>query len=480
MNDKKRLEELEKLNKIENKKRKHDQIMLNNFVNDIMGTKKRKLDPRINKIKEAIKDRLITEANILNSNLPFDEKVKLIEKLKILKNTERNTFEYYDLKYNLYKIINDDKRLTAEDRKLENKIKEKIVCNKSMKQRILNSNHTLEAKSIMFQKYLCMLDMSEFSEEYLKIKNWLDIVLSVPTSVKPIFNSNSIDELNTVIKCVYDKLNSNLFGQTGVKERILELIGSMFVNKDKKRNSICMVGEPGVGKTAFARHLAEALKLPFYQISLGGITDSSQIKGHSSTYIGAKPGQIINSLIHMKQLNGILLLDEFDKLKYKGSNVSNAFLDILDYTQNHEFRDEFMPEIPVDLSKLIILVSVNNIEDVNYIVADRMPLLFFKDYNIDDKVLIGLNYLIPRIELELGFLKGEVVISTEIMEYIVSKNSSENAGVRDLEKDLQKLFERINILKLTSSDINISYRIKFNSPFILTFDIVDNLLSSDI
>lgn len=477
MDDKKRLEELDKLVRHENRKRKHEEDILNDFINDIMDVKKRKLDPRVEKIKEAIRDRMITEAHILNSNLPFDEKVKLIEKLKILRNTEKHTFEYYDLKNNLYNTINEDRQLTKKDRMLEKKIKTGLVCNKSMKQRILNSGHTIEAKSVMYQKYLCMMDMSEFSEEYLKIKNWIDTVLSVPTFVRPIFQSNSNDELNYVLKQVYKNLDNNLFGQIDAKERILELLGSMFVNKDKKRNSICMVGEPGVGKTAFARCLANALGLPFYQISLGGITDSCQIKGHSSTYIGAKPGQIINSLIHMKQLNGILLLDEFDKLKTKGSSVSNAFLDVLDYTQNHEFRDEFMPEVPVDLSKLIILVSVNNIDDVNYIVADRMPLLYFKDYDADEKVLIGLNYLIPRIETELGFTKGEVVINHDIMDYIVSKNSSENAGVRDLEKDLQKLFEKINILRLTKTDINISYRIEYTCPFKLTYDVVDKLLT---
>ena len=176
-----------------------------------------------------------------------------------------------------------------------------------------------------------------------------------------------------------------------------------------------------------------------------------------------------------------MLLDEFDKVGTLGTDVSNAFLHILDYAQNNAFKDEYMTEVPLDLSKLIIIVSVNKISKVNYIVADRLPLIYFKDYDTKDKIKIGLNYFVPLIEKKLKFTPGDVKIDKSVMKYIINKSSySDSAGVRQLERNLLRIYERLNTLRLTKGldpdELDLSYYVqKMSFPLILTKKHVDIL-----
>lgn len=428
-------------------------------------------------IKDAIKKRIVSEVDIMKSNLPFDEKIYLIEQLNVLKNTQKRTQEYYSLKKLIYDKIKEDDDMELIDIETEKKIKDFNNNIFSMKKRILRSTHDIETKNILYQKYISLSNM-DHDDEYHKNKKWIEHVLNVPTIIKPIFKSNDPDELIKKINSVKIKMDTILYGQKHAKERILEILSAIFINPSHTRSCIAFIGKPGVGKTIFARCLADALELPFYQISLGGVTDAHHIVGHSSTYVGAKYGQIVSALVHMKQKNGILFLDEFDKLKDKGSDVSDAFLHILDYSQNHEFRDEYMPEIPIDLSNLFIIISLNELDELNKIVADRLPLVTFTDYDFDDKINIVSDYIVPKLEKQLGFEKGEIIISKDVIEYIINKSIHCDApGVRHFERNITRIYERINALKMTrGTNIKFSYGIdNFKIPLELTYDIIDIL-----
>ena len=286
------------------------------------------------------------------------------------------------------------------------------------------------------------------SEEVYKTKLWIDRVLNLPCELK---KDNDIPIKDRLLN-IKNALDNKIYGQKDAKERILEIMGAVFNNPNECRSCFAMEGSPGVGKTAFALCLAEALNRPFYQISLGGLTDPHFINGHSPTYIGAIYGEIVAALMHMQCLNGILFLDEFDKINSKGEDVSNAFLNILDYTQNHAYKDQYMPEIKIDLSHLIIIISVNDIDKVDNIVADRMPVIYFSGYNTVDKLVIGKNYFIPKIEKRLKFASDDIIITKSILKYIVSKlDGREYTGVRRLEHCLERIYDRLNVLRLLNS-----------------------------
>ena len=401
--------------------------------------------------------------------------------LSVLKHTQPFTVEYFALKNDIFKKISDEEDLTESDIDMETQLQNLVKENISMKKKILRSDHPLYAKQVMYKKYKDMSELNEGNEEYYKKKIWLEDVLKVPTTIKSLLNSSNSDEISNKLLKIQKNMEGAIYGQSKVKERIIEIMGSMLINSKDYRSCMAMVGEPGVGKTVFARCLANALDLPFHQISLGGITDSSHIVGHSATYIGATPGEIVKGLIKMGHKNGILFIDEFDKIKEKGKDVSDAFLHILDYSQNKEFKDLYMPEISIDLSNLIIIISINDYHNVDSIVADRMPVVMFKGYKTKDKVNIGMNYFVPKIKKRLDMKTEDVVIDKKIMKYIVKKSHYKDVpGVRQLEQNLDRIFERINIMKTiydsSSNELNLSYAIPdFKIPFILTKKYVNKL-----
>ena len=436
---------------------------------------------KYNHIKQGMRDKSISEIDILKSNLPFDEKVKLMELLEVLKEIPERTGERYELAAFIRKKLDSDKSLTQNDMDLEKDLNDSMGMKLSLKAKILRCSHPDKIKQILYEKYLSIAELSEDSSEYAKTKQWIENAMSIPTFINPIFKSDNSNELSNKLVKIKNLMTKKIYGQSKAKERILDIISTMFTSTTTCGSSFAMVGKPGVGKTMFAKCLAKALDLPFYQISMGGIKDSHSIMGHSETYIGSKYGEIARALISMKQKNGILLLDEFDKVGSMGTDVSNAFLHILDYAQNNAFKDEYMPEVPLDLSKLIIIVSVNKISKVNYIVADRLPLIYFKDYDTKDKIKIGLDYFVPIIEKKLKFTPGDVKIDKSVMKYIINKSSySDSAGVRQLERNLLRIYERLNTLRLTKEldpdELDLSYRLdRLSFPLILTKKHIDIL-----
>jgi ATP-dependent Lon protease len=481
------------------KQKKESKDVVFDFIDDILATEKTQKDKvkkkwmsgltedeintyslRLDKLKKTMKNRIVSEAHIIKSNLPFNEKIKLLEKIQILRQTIPHTEEYYNLKNSIYTVIHDDSILTKDDIEIETKLKDFSKDDDSLKLQILRCNHPDKVKYVLYQRYNKLHNLHENAEEYYKTKQWIENVLKVPTKIVPMFKSDEPDELMDRLEKIQNVMTKQLYGQKKAKEKVLEIISTMFVNPICTKNCFAMVGKPGVGKTSFAKCLANALNLPFYQISLGGITDSSFILGHSLTYITSKYGEIVNALINMKQKNGILFLDEFDKLSKKGSDVSKAFLHILDYSQNNEFKDQYMPEVPIDLSNLLIIISVNDVKNIDKIAVDRMPLILFSDYSFKDKVKIGMNYFIPKIEKRLKFKEGDIILSKHIMKYIIEKSSYEDAaGVRQLERNLLNIYERLNVLRMKfygNSEITFSYKIKgFNIPFKLKEKHIDTL-----
>ena len=409
----------------------------------------------LKKIHEIINEREINEKKILESNILFELKIECIELMKILKNLEKNSEDYYKLKKKIYENLNDE------------------IFN-----RIINSQHTDEIKQLLYKKYEKIRGIDK-NDEYYKILEWINIALSIPVEIKKINNSTMI--FNQICN-ISKKINEKIYGLHKIKEKILETYASIMINNVGNNKCIALIGPPGVGKTSFAKCIADALELPFGHISLGGIKDSSYIIGHGSTYVGSKTGIIVESLIKMKYKNGVLLLDEFDKISNssEGNEIYSSMLHVLDYTQNNKFKDVYLSEIDIDLSHLLIILAMNDETKLNNALLDRLSIIKIDGYTNYEKKDIASDFIIKKLMDKYNLRKTDVIIDDNIIYYIINKYASKENGVRELERCFSIVFEKINMLKIINNkenDIVLSYKIKnFKLPFKLTHNIVDMLL----
>ncbi|MDE6774868.1 MAG: endopeptidase La [Ruminococcus sp.] len=268
------------------------------------------------------------------------------------------------------------------------------------------------------------------SQEAFVIKNYLDIVLSLPWG-KYTKSKLSMEKAEAV-------LNKEHYGLKKVKERILEFLAVHMLNPDIKGQIICLSGPPGIGKTSIAKSVAKAMGRKYVRVSLGGVRDEADIRGHRKTYVGAMPGRIITALQQAGSANPLILFDEIDKLcsDIKGDPAS-AMLEVLDSEQNQEFRDHFL-EVPFDLSKAVFITTANNVGDIPAPLLDRMELIELPSYTAEEKFHIAKEHLLPKQLKEHGLKGTQLKVQDEAMHDIIRFYTKE-AGVRTLERYIASL-----------------------------------------
>jgi len=212
---------------------------------------------------------------------------------------------------------------------------------------------------------------------------------------------------------------------------------------------LALEGPPGVGKTYLLQSLAKALDLPFESIPLGGCKDSSFLDGHSYTYEASMPGRIVQALKNMKYSNGIIYFDELDKLSdsKQGSEVSSLLLHVLDETQNHEFYDKYFSDIPIDLSKIFFVLSINDRNKIDPVLRQRLFIVPIKKPEIKDKVIIARDYILPLILNQFHMNKEELQVSDQVLQYLIVQKTEKEDGVRSLKQILSAIVKRIFLLK---------------------------------
>ena len=436
--------------------------------NVILGNKTKKENKELteifNKIKLNLYDKTVTIDTILSlKNISEIDKVKLVEKYCIMKNNEDNLEEYIKYRDILKEEVTKIQTMTEEDIKNKEKmdfiIKKLESLNKEtfdLKAKIIKFNIDDQYKSLLYDKYKLLDEMKEKDVEYFKLKNWILQVLNIPFNKSTELN---ISNTNDFLKNIKIKLDTELYGMKNVKEELMLQIINRFIKKRKSELIPSLVGAAGIGKTKIIHVMAESLNIPFYHISLGGIKDGSYLDGFSNTYIGSRQGIIVDALIKMGCNNGIIFFDEIDKISesIEGIEVVNQLIHILDHTQNNIFYDKYISEIPIDLSNIWFICSLNNIDLINPILKNRLYIVDVEGYGILQKIEIGRNIVIPK-KLKEYNLDNLIFFENIVIEHIIGKSKKNDTGVREFKRNIDKICKRLDILR-TSINVDGTYGI---------------------
>ena len=370
------------------------------------------IEDKINMLaKSTLKDRLYTLIQVLN---------KQDIQLRTREDLDKQQKEYF-LQQQIKNI--QDELGTGQDEEVEN-LRDKAA-----------KKQWNEEVGKIFDRELAKLErLNPQSPDYNVQLSYLQVLLSLP------WNVYSQDSLN--IQNAEKVLNKDHYGLEKVKERILEHLAVLKLKGDMKSPIICLYGPPGVGKTSLGRSIATSLKRKYIRMSLGGVHDEAEIRGHRKTYIGAMPGRIIKSLIKAETSNPVIILDEIDKLgSDHHGDPSSALLEVLDPEQNNSFHDNYV-DIDYDLSKVMFIATANNIGAIPPPLLDRMELIEVSGYITEEKIEIARRHLIPKELENNGLTKDNVKFTPSAIEYII-ENYTRESGVRELEKKISKVMRKI-------------------------------------
>ena len=282
-----------------------------------------------------------------------------------------------------------------------------------------------------FEKELKKLQrMNPSMSDYAVQRSYLELILDLPWNefTKDIFDLKKANKI----------LNRDHFGLEEVKKRIIEHLAVLKLKGDMKSPIICLYGPPGVGKTSLGKSIAEALGRKYERVSLGGLRDEAEIRGHRKTYIGAMPGRIIKAIKKAESSNPVFVLDEIDKVtRDSHGDPSSALLEVLDPEQNEQFHDNYL-ELEYDLSKVLFVATANSLSSIQPALRDRMEIIEINGYTVEEKVKIGQKHLLPKQLLAHGLTKDDLSINDSVLEKIIDQYTRES-GVRGLEKVLSKM-----------------------------------------
>mgnify|MGYP003423067939 FL=1 len=301
---------------------------------------------------------------------------------------------------------------------------------KDMMKKAENKKWTKAAKE-MFDKGVEKLDrMHPSTPDYSVVYNHLDLMLDLP------WEEYTQDEYD--LKKAKKILDKDHYGMDKIKERILEYLAVLKLKGDMKSPILCFVGPPGIGKTSLGKSIAAAINRKYIRVSLGGLHDESEIRGHRKTYIGAMPGRILQSIRKAKAGNPVMILDEIDKV---GSNhrgdPSSALLEVLDPEQNNNFYDNYL-ELEYDLSKVLFIATANNLAGIQPALRDRLEIIDLSGYAIEEKIQIAKQHLLPKQKEMHGLKKAEFKLSETVLEKIIADYTRES-GVRELDRQLASI-----------------------------------------
>jgi len=459
---------------------------------DLTKEEVEKYEKKIKELKEKFKESEPTIPRILDSKLDDAEKMKLIELYEAYKIFEDSDISVHNqLKKVLNKSLEHAKELTDTQLSKIKDVESKLpTLNKkiSLKHQVLLSD--LSEKNMLV--LLSRLEKGENDDsESGKINEIVETALSVPRNklLNPLFSdqtTKSPQDINTMLVKVKSTLDSNIYGLESVKEKVLAIIAAKIKNPDANGEILTFQGSPGCGKTTFISSIAEALQIPKTIIPMGGRTDPEYLNGFLSTYKNSMPGRIITSLKELDCRDGIIGLDELDKIPKEANAMWGALIPILDPTQNTTFYDNYIPDFAIDISKIWFMGSCN--DDIpNRVLADRLHIIHIPNPNIKDKIEIAKRILIPRLLAELKYTNNDVIIPNSQIEYVIKKSKTKEAGVRQLNRNFRTMLKKINLIQLTTlpdgttGQLELKYKLpQFSFPLTFTNEIINELFEEQI
>ncbi len=385
----------------------------------------------------------------------LDVKQEMLETLEIIKRLQL-----------LDKCLNDELQIAKVERKIAGTVKKNI--DKSQKdyflreqlraihtelgddgkeedeyrEKIKNKNLPKEMEEKCLKEIDRLSKMQSNSPEYTVITGYLDQVLELPWTEETVDTEKLSDCVAT--------LEADHYGLEKIKERIVEYLAVLKLTGNMNAPILCLVGPPGVGKTSIAQSVARALKRNFVRMSLGGVKDEAEIRGHRRTYIGSMPGRILYAMKNAKSVNPVFLLDEIDKVSsdMRGDPAS-ALLEVLDPEQNSSFRDRYL-ELPYDLSKVLFIATANTLETIPAPLRDRMEIIQLSGYTLEEKQEIAKRYLLPKQIKANGLGEKSVKINSDALKFLIEGYTME-AGVRTLEREIGAICRKIAVKKANGS-----------------------------
>ncbi len=371
-------------------------------------------------------DKLTERYDLLDGFLNEELEISRLEKkisAAVRQNIEKNQKEYY-LREQLKAIhteLGDDEN--------ENEV---------LKEKILSKNLPQEVEEKALKELSRMSKMQTSSPDYNVLRTYLDWILDLEWN----FETQDTEKLSDAVEI----LNADHYGLEKIKERITEYLAVLKLTDGMNAPILCLVGPPGVGKTSIATSVARALGRKFVRMSLGGVKDESEIRGHRKTYVAAMPGRIINALKQAGSVNPVFLLDEIDKLSsdMRGDPAS-ALLEVLDPAQNSTFRDRFL-ELPFDLSKVLFITTANSLDTIPTPLLDRMEVIELNGYTQEEKREIAKRYLVPKKREANGLKEDDIAFTDCALDAIISGYTME-AGVRTLERRIDAVCRKAAVKK---------------------------------
>ena len=340
----------------------------------------------------------------------------------------------------------------------ENEIYKYLNNNTPLRYNIINSNLNLSTKSMILQKLDQFEEMNQEENEYHKLSKWINALSKIP------FNSFGKMELNLKQNKIqkflmesYFKLDETIYGQYKAKNKIMQILAQWISNPNSMGQIIACEGPAGVGKTSLIKNgVSKVLDRPFSFYALGGANDISVLEGHSYTYEGAIYGRLVEMLIETKIMNPIIFFDELDKISNdeKGNNIENLLIHLTDPAQNNCIQDKYFSGIELDFSKCLLFFSFNDIEKINPILRDRLTVIKFEGYDVNEKIIILQKYLLNELINNVGLTNDDIIFDDDIFYYIINKYSGNEKGMRNTKRVFEELLLQINLLKLLNDSKN--------------------------
>jgi len=391
-----------------------------------------------------------------NSDIPIEEKYKLLE-IGNLKDRAIKTLEHLSRQIQMLELKNDiqskvktdldsqqreyllhQQMKTIQDELGGNPIDQEI---EELKKRSKDKKWSKDVKDTFEKELNKMHRLNPATGEYSVQLNYLQTLLDLPWSE---FSKDNFD-----LKHAQKVLDQDHFGLENVKDRILEYLAVLKLKGDLKSPILCLYGPPGVGKTSLGKSIARALNRKYVRMSLGGLHDESEIRGHRKTYIGAMPGRIIQNIRKSKTSNPVFILDEIDKVgRDVHGDPASALLEVLDPEQNNAFHDNYL-ELEYDLSNVMFIATANTLSTISSALRDRMEMIDVSGYIIEEKAEIAKRHLIPKQLDAHGVERSKVSLNKKVLEYIV-ENHTRESGVRTLDKTIAKITR--NLARKVASD----------------------------